>query len=121
MLTKERVLELMKEAGLDEQKFQTLMEKEEAQLSPDELDEVTGGYFWQGSSSYRNFFARAGVTWEHNTWSSDTFTWNGKTYDSRSGLLDDLKKAGLEPKEHTTYKTVRNMHHSSTVEYTSYD
>ena len=103
MLTKERVFELMKEAGLDEQKFQTLMEKEEAQLSPDELDEVTGGYFWQGSSSYRNFFARAGVTWEHNTWSSDTFTWNGKTYDSRSGLLDDLKKAGLEPKEHTTY------------------
>ena len=121
MLTKERILEIMEEAGLDEKKFRTLMEKEEAQLSPDELDEVTGGYFWQGSSSYRNFFARAGVTWEHNTWSSDTFTWNGKTYDSRSGLLDDLKKAGLEPKEHTTYKTVRNMHHSSTVEYTSYD
>ena len=42
MLTKERVLELMKEAGLDEKKFQTLMEKEEAQLTPDELDEVTG-------------------------------------------------------------------------------
>ena len=103
MLTKERVFELMKEAGLDEQKFQALMEKENARLSPDELDEVTGGYFWQGSSSYRNFFARAGVTWEHNTWSSDTFTWNGKTYDSRSDLLKDLKEAGFEPKKHTTH------------------
>ena len=103
MLTKERVLELMKEAGLDEKKFQTLMEKEEAQLSPDELDEVTGGYFWQGSSSYRNFFARAGVTWEYNTWSRDTFNWNGKTYDSRSDLLKDLKEAGFEPKKHTTH------------------
>ena len=103
MLTKERVFELMKEAGLDEQKFQTLMEKEEAQLSPDELDEVTGGGFWQGNNNYSNFFKRAGVTWEYNTWSRDTFNWNGKTYDSRSDLLKDLKEAGFEPKKHTTH------------------
>ena len=121
MLTKERVFELMKEAGLDEKKFRTLMEKEEAQLSPNELDEVTGAYFWQSSSSYHNFFKRAGVTWEHNFLSNDTFKWNGKTYNSRDSLLDDLKAAGIEPRERITYKDRGFAHSMITVKRISYD
>ena len=121
MLTKERVFELMKEAGLDEQKFQALMEKENARLSPDELDAVAGGGFWQGNNNYSNFFKRAGVTWEHNFLSNDTFKWNGKTYDSRDSLLDDLKAAGIEPRERITYKDRGFAHSMITVKRISYD
>ena len=97
MLTKERILEIMEEAGLDEKKFRTLMEKEEARLSPDELDAVTGGSFWELNACYNKFFERAGVTRDSYWIDSDTFKWNGKTYTSRDILLKDLKKAGYEP------------------------
>ena len=44
MLTKERIFEIMKEAGLDEKKFDQLMQKETAQLSDEELEQVNGGF-----------------------------------------------------------------------------
>lgn len=44
MLTKERIFEIMKEAGLDEKKFDQLMRKETAQLSDEELEQVNGGF-----------------------------------------------------------------------------
>lgn len=47
MLPKERVFELMKEAGLDEKKFYELLSKEDpdlAELSEKELDNVNGGF-----------------------------------------------------------------------------
>ena len=46
MITDERVFELMKEAGLDEEKFAGLLAKEEPkllELKEEELDQVTGG------------------------------------------------------------------------------
>ena len=52
LLTKERVFELMKEAGLDEKKYNSLMEKETAMLSDDELDEVAGGFGRKSRDSY---------------------------------------------------------------------
>ena len=52
MLSQERVFELMKEAGLDEKKYNSLMEKETAMLSDDELDEVAGGFGLKSRDSY---------------------------------------------------------------------
>ena len=43
MISKERVWELMKQAGLDEKKYAELLAKEEPKLTADELDMVTGG------------------------------------------------------------------------------
>ena len=43
MITKERVFELMKQAGLDEKKYAELLAKEEPKLTNDELDMVAGG------------------------------------------------------------------------------
>ena len=43
MITKERVYELMKQAGLDEKKYAELLAKEEPKLTDDELDMVAGG------------------------------------------------------------------------------
>ena len=43
MISKERVWELMKQAGLDEKKYAELLAKEEPKLTADELDMVAGG------------------------------------------------------------------------------
>ena len=43
MITKERMFELMKQAGLDEKKYAELLANEEPKLTNDELDRVTGG------------------------------------------------------------------------------
>ena len=55
MLTKERMFEILKEAGLDEKKFDQLMQKETAQLSEEELNQIAGGFsrVIQGSSRSR--------------------------------------------------------------------
>ena len=49
MITDERVFELMKEAGLDEEKFARLLAKDEPKLfemKESELDQVVGGTFF---------------------------------------------------------------------------
>ena len=43
MITKERMLELRKQAGSDEKKYAELLAKEETSLAASELDMVTGG------------------------------------------------------------------------------
>ena len=43
MITKERMLELRKQAGLDEKKYAELLAREEPTLTNEELDTVTGG------------------------------------------------------------------------------
>lgn len=43
MITKKRVWELMKQAGLDEQKYYALLAKEEPQLTDEDMDMVAGG------------------------------------------------------------------------------
>lgn len=43
MITKERMFELMKQAGLDEKKYAELLAKEEPKLTDEELDIVAGG------------------------------------------------------------------------------
>ena len=43
MITKERMLELRKQAGLDEKKYAELLAKEETSLTADELDMIAGG------------------------------------------------------------------------------
>ena len=55
MLTKKRMFEIMKEAGMDVKKFDQLMQKETAQLSEEELSQIAGGFsrVRQGSSRSR--------------------------------------------------------------------
>ena len=55
MLTKKRMFEIMKEAGMDVKKFDQLMQKETAQLSEEELNQIAGGFsrVIQGSSRSR--------------------------------------------------------------------
>ena len=43
MITKEKMFELMKQAGLDEKKYAELLAREEPTLTNEELDTVTGG------------------------------------------------------------------------------
>jgi|GEM_PF-2401388 len=43
MITKEKMFELMKQAGLDEKKYAELLAGEEPKLTNEELDTVTGG------------------------------------------------------------------------------
>ena len=78
MLSQERVFELMKEAGLDEKKYNSLMEKETAMLSDDELDEVAGGFGRKSRDSYTEAeYADAGIKWNHHAFWFDTYEIGG--------------------------------------------
>jgi len=50
-------------------------------LTDDELDQVAGGWFWQGYSEKQ--MENAGVTWIHNYFSADEFIYKGKNVTSK--------------------------------------
>ena len=50
-------------------------------LTDDELDQVAGGWFWQGYNEDQ--VKAAGVTWIHNYFSADKFSYKGKSITSR--------------------------------------
>ena len=59
MLPKEKIFELMKEAGLDEQKFYQLLLKADpsfAELSEKDLDHVNGGFIVFQWSDFLHYF-----------------------------------------------------------------
>jgi len=49
-------------------------------LTDDELDQVAGGWFWQGYDEDQ--LKAAGVTWTHNNFSADKFSYKGKSITS---------------------------------------
>ena len=45
-------------------------------LTDDELDQVAGGWFWQGYNEDQ--LKNAGVTWTHNNFSADEFSFKAR-------------------------------------------
>ena len=102
MITDERVFELMKEAGLDEEKFARLLAKEEPkllELNESELDQVTGGFWgallgglgtlvtpllskWFGGGNSSTSTPKPAQT---STSAAPVKTGNGNTYNLNSG------------------------------------
>ena len=74
MLTKKRMFEIMKEAGMDVKKFDQLMQKETAQLSEEELNQIAGGFSDGTKDKYTVAeYAAAGVDFQYHHFTWDTY------------------------------------------------
>lgn len=74
MLTKKRMFEIMKEAGMDVKKFDQLMQKETAQLSEEELSQIAGGFSDGTKDKYTVAeYAAAGVDFRYHRFACDAY------------------------------------------------
>ena len=77
MLTKKRMFEIMKEAGMDVKKFDQLMQKETAQLSEEELSQIAGGFSDGTKDKYTVAeYAAAGVDFRYHRFACDAYVLN---------------------------------------------